>query len=430
MKKLYFIVKVLFLILILGSDAIESIAQTTMKYVPLESYSPEEEFSDLSSLDQFFSQSKIVGMGESTHGTHEFFQSRHRFFKYLVENHGFNTFFLEADYSRCLRVNNYINGTDDELRAVVKSIGMWPWITQEMAALIEWMRDYNAVASNKEKIRFIGCDMQRINTTITEIDKLIAKHDSTLIDSSIYVKITEKDFFSLSDDLVINKYQAIILDKKEKLETISFEADDKFIYQTLIRHLEQIVESKVKRTFFSYRDLKMAENILYHLEEHPSTKGFYWAHNLHICNISLPHKKEHKSFYTAGGVLKTKLNNEYFIIGQDFVYGTFNAYHIPNYNPLMKVDLEDFNNFVLGPVKVGLYEKELAYQFKDTPESVFYINPSELSKRKAMSLFLHDAGANYVPPRNKNKPSMMLLGEDAFDIVLMIKNTTETKLIK
>ena len=41
--------------------------------------------SDLSFLDNL-SNSKLVALGEATHGTKEFFQMKHRIFKYLVEN--------------------------------------------------------------------------------------------------------------------------------------------------------------------------------------------------------------------------------------------------------------------------------------------------------------------------------------------------------
>ena len=421
--------KILLITLLLAGNTTKLICQAKIDYIPLKSFNPDDDFSDLASLDKFFSKSKIVGMGESTHGTHEFFQNRHRVFRYLVENHGFTVFFLEADYSNCLRVNKYINGENDDLREVVKSIDMWPWVTEEMESLIEWMRKYNSSHQTKNKLQFIGCDMQRVTTTISEIDDLIAKYDSTLINRNEYVDITVNEFLVLSDEKTINKYKPIILDKKEQLTKINFEEKDKFIYETLIRHLEQVIEAKEKSNFYSYRDVKMGENILYHLNSNPSIKGFYWAHNGHICNYYFPKKKEHKSFYTAGGVLKKELKDRYFIIGQDFDQGTFNAYHIPNYNHDKKIDLEDINNYILGPVTVGLNEKELGYQFKDIPESILYIHPSELSRRESLTLFLHDAGGNYIPPKNPKDPSMMLVDRYAFDIVIVIKNTTETKLI-
>ena len=58
---------------------------------PLSGASPELNHDDLQPLS-YLGSSRIVGLGEATHGTKEFFQLKHRIFKYLVENHGFKIF--------------------------------------------------------------------------------------------------------------------------------------------------------------------------------------------------------------------------------------------------------------------------------------------------------------------------------------------------
>ena len=71
------------------------ICQTKKEYVEINSIEPNSSNdNDLKSLDSIIGNRKIIGMGESTHGTSEFTTMRHRFFKYLVENHGYNSFFL------------------------------------------------------------------------------------------------------------------------------------------------------------------------------------------------------------------------------------------------------------------------------------------------------------------------------------------------
>lgn len=421
--------KVLLTVLVLINNTTEVVGQTTINYKPLKSFDPNDNLDDLAALDTFFSKSKIVGMGESTHGTHEFFQNRHRVFRYLVENHGFNVFFLEADYSNCLRVNRYIQGEKDDLRAVVKSIALWPWVTEEMAALIKWMRAYNLTIKSPNKLQFIGCDMQMINSTISEINYLVTSHGSTLIDSSKYIRYTEKEFFELSEDEIIDNYKPVVTRSKDLLTTLQFDNEDRYIYQTLIRQLEQIIEYGIKSKFRYYRDIKMGENILYHLENNSSIKGFYWAHNMHVANYYFPNKKENLGVYRAGGVLKNKLREEYFIIGQDFDQGTFNAYYVPGYNHDKKIDLTDIQNFVLGPVQLGLNKNELGYQFKNTPDAILYVTTSAFGKKENL-LYLHDAGSYYIPPKKLKHPSITTAGPNSFDIIIIIKNTTETQLIK
>ncbi|WP_116128385.1 erythromycin esterase family protein [Lewinella sp. IMCC34183] len=396
-------------------------------YGTLSSYKPDTSLVDLAQFDNYFSESRVVGMGESTHGTHEFFLNRHRFFKYLVEHHGFNVFFLEADYSNCLRANRYINGAEDDLTEVVKSLAMWPWITEEMQSLILWMRNYNTQQDNDKKLQFIGCDMQRFNSTLSEINNIILKYDSTLINPGIDSQLVENDFSTFSEQDT-KQHQMILNNKKVSATKILFEGRDEFIYRTLLRHLEQMIIEKGKENFQSYRDLKMGENILYHLNHNSNVKGFYWAHNWHVCNVYYPKKREQRSHYSAGGVLKNALGNKYFSIGQDFTRGSFNAYHMPNYKTTRKrdiVDLEDSSDaYNLGKVELETKEGELGYYFKDVDEPIVFIKSHDVQKYNFNKLLVHSIGADYVPG-----VAGIYLMKEYFDLVIIIKNTTETQLI-
>ncbi len=47
----------------------------------------------------------IIGLGESTHGTHEFFETKARLLQYLVETHGARLFAIEANQLAAERIN-------------------------------------------------------------------------------------------------------------------------------------------------------------------------------------------------------------------------------------------------------------------------------------------------------------------------------------
>jgi erythromycin esterase len=68
-------------------------SQDNAPFVELTSVEPGGGDEDLKRLAHHFENVRIVGLGESTHGTHEFSTMRHRVFQYLVEYHGFDTFF-------------------------------------------------------------------------------------------------------------------------------------------------------------------------------------------------------------------------------------------------------------------------------------------------------------------------------------------------
>ncbi|PLX04397.1 MAG: hypothetical protein C0594_09265, partial [Marinilabiliales bacterium] len=84
-------------------------SQQSSDCLNLQTIHPDSLYTDLKFLDNVLNNKAIIGVGESTHGTSEFTIMRHRLFRYLVENFGFNTFFLEADYSGCRNINRYIH---------------------------------------------------------------------------------------------------------------------------------------------------------------------------------------------------------------------------------------------------------------------------------------------------------------------------------
>ena len=115
---------------------------------------------DLEAL-AYMSDCKIVGLGEATHGTKEFFQLKHRIFKYLVENHGFRIFAFECDMGESYYVDNFVTRGEGDLDDIMKNkMHFWTWRTEEVKELLLWMREYNENKSDEDKIHFIGVDCQ------------------------------------------------------------------------------------------------------------------------------------------------------------------------------------------------------------------------------------------------------------------------------
>ena len=403
-----------------------SFSQNTTNYIPLVTSSPNESFENLKQLDSYFTGKQVIAMGESSHGTHEFFTMRHRIFKYLVLHHGFNTFFLEADYSNCLRVNRYIHGAEDDVKEITSSIGLWPWGTQEIADLISWMREYNK--EHTSKLNFIGCDMQQINTTIKELDRIIINYDPSLIDSTKYIDISQTEFFSLKDKKILADYQLLLENKQSITKQIHFKGDDEFIYRTLLRHLEQIIEERHNTKFTTYRDLKMGENMLYHLAKDKNRKAFFWAHNGHIWDVYFKKKKKNKSYYRAGGVLKHELKDKYFTIAQEFDRGSFNAYYMPD----LSKDKSDIANYKLGEVTIEpSIKNSIGEYFRNVKDELLFFSVSDFDKNKLKDLRFHMIGADFRPTKkNKHQTTSFYFGIEHFDAMILIKETTATKLLK
>ncbi|MGW2402866.1 erythromycin esterase family protein [Kitasatospora sp. NPDC001664] len=114
---------------------------------------------DLRALGAMIGDAKVVGLGEATHGSHEFFAMKQRVLRYLVEEKGFTAFALEASWSSGLQIDAYVQGGPGEARQVVKdALGGSPWDREEFAELISWMRSYNQSRPGTP-VHFVGDDL-------------------------------------------------------------------------------------------------------------------------------------------------------------------------------------------------------------------------------------------------------------------------------
>ena len=65
-------------------------------------------FDDLAPLKELIGDAQIVSLGESTHGSREIFQMKHRLVEFLASEMDFSFFAIEASMPESYRVNGYV----------------------------------------------------------------------------------------------------------------------------------------------------------------------------------------------------------------------------------------------------------------------------------------------------------------------------------
>jgi len=115
-------------------------------------------FADLEPLKAIVGDARIVGLGEATHGTREHFQMKHRLVEFLAVEMGFTIFSIEASTPEAYRLNDYVLRGEGDPETLIAGMYFWTWNTEEVLALVEWMRKFNA--SGGGPIQFTGFDMQ------------------------------------------------------------------------------------------------------------------------------------------------------------------------------------------------------------------------------------------------------------------------------
>jgi len=359
-------------------------------------------------------------MGESTHGTHQFQDIKIKTFKYLVSK-GFNVFGLEANYSECEAINQYILTGEGNSIDLLKQLQLWPWKTAELAGLIRWMRAYNANVSHKNKLEFFGFDSGNgIFLGIPALKKLMAETDQNKLK-----KITSLEQFEIKNkanrDSIQNEFieiRAGLIANKDDFEKKI--GPDKF--NVIIRTLTSIIQNYeyyYLKFVYLVRDRHMSENISYMLAQNARKKIFVFAHNAHI-NYN-PHYYEQYgrdsiliATKTMGYYLKTRFMTNYQAIGLDFLSGRF---RVNFYNNATKNRVD--STIMLGRAP----EKYLSAQVlkKSTINSAVLYVKNRCTTTD--SIILHNyGGAKPAPERSSEKNSF----KNGFDALLIFRNTSAT----
>ena len=104
---------------------------------------------------------RIVALGEATHGNKEFQELKLEVFQTLVEKTNVRALILEGDFGGCAKANKYIQGGEGTAEEVTRELGYRIYRTDDMCALVQWMHDYNMTAPEDQKVRLYGMDIQR-----------------------------------------------------------------------------------------------------------------------------------------------------------------------------------------------------------------------------------------------------------------------------
>lgn len=125
----------------------------------------------------------IVLLGEASHGTSEFYGWRAEITKNLILRKGFKFIGVEADWPDCYRINRYIKGYDDtyqsaeEVLRTFNRFPTWMWANEEMAELIEWLKEYNTTLPEDERVGCYGLDMYSLWESMEAVTSYLQKND-------------------------------------------------------------------------------------------------------------------------------------------------------------------------------------------------------------------------------------------------------------
>ena len=305
--------------------------------IPLVSVQAGAGFDDLRPLKAILKDVRVVGLGESTHGTREFFQFKHRMLEFLVQEMGYTVFAIEASYPACWNINDYVLTGKGDPAAALASQGFWTWDTNEVADMISWMREYNKTATEDRKVRFLGYDIQHLGRVMTVVTAYLERLDRNA------VPMAKAALEPMIDMKRIMALQSAGPEERTKIKAsydgfLAFMAFNRtpYVRGSSAGEYEEVMQHiKVVGQFFNgysatptapeeaarlSRDFYMADNIWQLMQTFgPETKMAVWAHNGHVARGDL------FGMPAMGGYLKQFFGDAYYALGFAFNKGAFQS---------------------------------------------------------------------------------------------------------
>ena len=300
--------------------------------IPLKTVRAESGFEDMRPLRSTIGSARLVAMGEATHGTKEFFQLKHRMFEFLVEQMGFTVFGIEASWPESLAINDYVvNGTGDPVIALA-GLHFWTSNTEEVLAMIRWMRRYNERSEHKRKVKFYGFDMQfpwaAADGALKYLETVDPAYARKSAGALAALARTPGRNGESSDLKTVAQACGAIRGSAEELEARILAERELYTRRSsehdwlLARRHAQILREGVE-VFLAFqegnpgvRDRFMAENVQWIAgDEGPATRMMIWAQNDHIARVG----------QMMGRRLKDLLPRDFVNFGFAFGEGSFQA---------------------------------------------------------------------------------------------------------
>lgn len=122
---------------------------------------------------------RIVLLGESTHGTSEFYRMRDRITRELIAKKGFRLVAIEGDWPDAARVDHYVRHLEyppSEWTAFAR-FPTWMWRNNEVRAFVDWLRQHNAPLNPANRVAFHGLDLYSLHDSIRAVLKYLDEVD-------------------------------------------------------------------------------------------------------------------------------------------------------------------------------------------------------------------------------------------------------------
>jgi erythromycin esterase-like protein len=292
--------------------------------------------------------SRLVLIGEATHGTSEFYRLRARITQELIRTHGFRIVAVEADWPDARRVTGYVQALPDGHRPAepaFERFPTWMWRNHETWAFVEWLRVFNAEVPEPERqAGFYGLDLYSLFTSIRSVLEYLERVDPPAArlareryscltpwqaDPQAYgraaitgrYRICEREAVAMLRDMLTRRLEYAERDGERFLDAMQ--------NARLVADAERYYRAMYYGAAASWnqRDQHMSDTLEALLTFHgPASRAVVWAHNSHLGDAQATEMSA-RGELNVGQLCRQRYREAAVLIGFSTDHGTVAAAH-------------------------------------------------------------------------------------------------------
>ena len=257
-------------------------------------------FDDMQPLKAIIGDARIVALGEAAHCNGSFSRAKHRMVEFLLKEMDFTVFAIEATFPGALELNDYILTGEGDPERALGALVYAAWNTEEILAMVKWMRQYNS--THEKKVKFYGFDVRVAGGSAKALYNYLRKTNGTndydkllsiimnpwtagqFIQSPKEEKDSAKEEIESLITYLENKQS--VIDQKTSSERKILEHKQ---WTLAVQHARVLLQYIEFRSLLSnrsratdFRDKGMAENVRWLVDYEKGAKIILWAANAHI----------------------------------------------------------------------------------------------------------------------------------------------------
>ncbi|MGE0867875.1 MAG: erythromycin esterase family protein [Kofleriaceae bacterium] len=290
--------------------------------------------------------SKLVLLGEATHGTQEFYRIRAELTKRLIRERGFSAIAAEADWPDAYRINRYVHGVGRDLDPAAALIEFrrfpqWMWRNTDVLDLVSWLRSYNdQLAGPASRIGFYGLDLYSLHTSMAAVVSYLDVRDPDAAkrardryacfdvfgqEPHDYGKAVAMGLTADCEHEVLAQLVDLMRHRNELLRRDGVLADDAQFEAEQNARVVANAEEYYRQAYWggvstwNLRDTHMADT-LDALAHHLETRGrapkiIVWAHNSHVGDSDAMTHRAERDEITLGHLCRARHRGDVALIG-------------------------------------------------------------------------------------------------------------------